>query len=306
MMNPWDPDRSLTTEAASRAIRNRFPTINTRDLAHLGSGWEFDAWLTKDNWVFRFPRRIGLDDQIEPERRVHELVGSVLPPGVSIPRVELIGQPSADFPYRFPAHRFIPGVPVDEVDAAFLPSLARQIAKVLGAIHAIPEGEARGAGVLEMDVDDEGRREWVEQRLDALSRLGSVDPIVDGAVRWVRQVSLPIARYDGPLTFIHHDLSPDHLLVDPGTGQLTGILDWTDAILGDAARDFVFLVAWQGWAYTEEVLRTYPLPVDSGFRDRLRFTSRSLSVLWLGLAHERDTEVAKLTGWVHNAFAAQG
>jgi Ser/Thr protein kinase RdoA (MazF antagonist) len=114
------------------------------------------------------------------------------------------------------------------------------------------------------------------------------------------QESLPHDQHTGfgassALTFIHHDLSPEHLLVDPGTGQLTGILDWTDAILGDAARDFVFLVAWQGWAYTEEVLRNYPLSVDSGFRDRLRFTSRFLSVLWLGLAYERNTELEKLT-----------
>jgi aminoglycoside phosphotransferase (APT) family kinase protein len=305
MMNPWDPDRSLTMDTASRAINSRFPTIDTQDLAHLGSGWEFDAWLTKDGWVFRFPRRAGLEDLIESERRVHKLLRSFLPPGVSIPRVERVGQPSADFPYRFPAHRFIPGVPVDEVDAAFLPSLARQIGSVLGAIHAIPEAEARSAGVVEMDVDDEGRREWVEQRMDALSALGGIDPIVDGAVQWVRQVSLPVVRCEGPLTFIHHDLSPEHLLVDPATGQLTGILDWTDAILGDAARDFVFLVAWRGWAYMEEVLRNYPLSVDPGFRDRLRFISRFLSVLWLGLARERNTEVAKLTGWVHNAFASQ-
>lgn len=55
MMNPWDPDRSLTIEAASRAIKSRLPTIDTQDLAHLGSGWEFDAWLTKDGWVFPFP-----------------------------------------------------------------------------------------------------------------------------------------------------------------------------------------------------------------------------------------------------------
>jgi hypothetical protein len=91
--------------------------------------------------------------------------------------------------------------------------------------------------------------------------------------------------------------------VDPETGRLSGIIDWTDAILGDAARDFVFLVAWQGPAFAEEVLLSYPHTVDQGFCERLDFMARVLSVMWLALAHERHTEVEKLTGWVHNVFA---
>ena len=88
MSNPWDPDRTLTMETAADAIAACFPGIEARDLKFLGSGWEFDAWLTRDNWVVRFPRRAGIDTLLVPEWRVHQLVRSALPPGVEVPLVE--------------------------------------------------------------------------------------------------------------------------------------------------------------------------------------------------------------------------
>src|SRR5690606_26461794 len=101
---------------------------------------------------------------------------------------------------------------------------------------------------------------------------------VEKAVNWLDGVSVRIAPYAGPLRFIHHDLSPEHLTVDGATGRLTGILDWTDAILGDAARDVVFLATWCGWDFVRDVLRSYPHAVGGEFPSRLRFMARLLSV----------------------------
>lgn len=303
MKHPWEPDRPLSKDTAGALIRASFSSIDTSDIRFLGSGWEFDAYVTADRWVVRFPRRAEGAKLFDKEGRVHRLVADVLPSAVAIPRVELVAAPPPEFPYRFAAHRFIPGVPADEVDERFLASLARQLGEFLGAIHGIPEVVAREAGV-EADIDDEGGRSWFDQGLRGLSTLRRSDPVVDRAVDWVAEALVSPVTFAGPLRFIHQDLSPEHVLVDPATGRLTGVLDWTDAILGDAARDFVFLVAWRGWAFAEEVLRNYPQPVDPGFRDRLRFMSRLLTPLWLGYAVARGTEVEKLTTWVHNAYAS--
>ncbi|MFN2566393.1 MAG: phosphotransferase family protein [Gemmatimonadaceae bacterium] len=309
---PWEPDRPLTRETASSLISACFPTIDSRELRHLGSGWEFDAFLTTDGWVFRFPRRADSATLFEVERRVHHLVSGVLPPRIAIPRVELLGQPGLGFPYRFAGHRFIEGVAADAVEEGvaadavepnLLSTLARDISAALGAIHSIPEHTARAAGVVEMDAADVGRTEWLERALELAPELHGLDPAVDQTLSWVNQMSPPFARFDGPLRFIHHDLSPEHLIVDSRTGKLVGILDWTDAILGDSARDFVFLVTWKGWWFAEEVLRSYPHPVDQGFRKRLRFMAQLLSVVWLATAQEQHSDVAKHVQWVHNAFA---
>jgi aminoglycoside phosphotransferase (APT) family kinase protein len=279
---PWEADRPLTLEAARAVIGACFPTLDCQDLECLGSGWEFDAFLTADGWVFRFPRRAWCADLFERERRIHQLVSPVLPPSVAIPNVQVMGQPTLGFPY---------------------PTLASDIGEALEAIHSIPEEEARAAGVVEPNLEEEGRNEWLRRGLELASELRGLDISIDPAVSWAKQVAVPPPGYEGPLRFIHHDLSPEHLIVDPKTGRLAGILDWTDAALGDAARDFVTLVTWRGWDFTEEVLWAYRLPRDSGFRKRLRFMARLLSVIWLAEAHERGANVAKHIKWVRNAFA---
>lgn len=305
MTDPWEPDRPLTRDGAAALIGESLPSIDSSDLEFLGSGWEFDAYLTRDGWVVRFPRRAEAANLFDPERQVHQLVARFLPPDIRVPQVQHVGEPALGFPYHFAAHRFIPGVPADEVDSRFVPALATQIGAALGAIHTIPEAAAREAGLVGSDVDEEGRREWFEQPLEALRAQSKVDRVVDSAAQWVKQAIGRIDQLEGPKRLIHQDLSPEHLLVDPAMGQVTGILDWTDAMLGDAARDFVFLVAWRGWSFAEDVLRNYPHEVDAGFRDRLRFMARLLTPVWLGLAHQRGTEVEKLTTWVHNAYEEQ-
>jgi len=300
---PWEPDRPLTIDSAAAVIRASFPAIESAGLKHLGSGWEFDAFVTTDGWVFRFPRRADCANLFESERRVHQLVSTVLPATIAVPHVDLTGQSSPGFPYRFAGHRFIAGVDADAVDSCLMSTLARDIAAALGAIHSIPETTARDAGVLECDLDDVGGNEWLDRGFATASELRGRDPIVDQAVSWVRQISLPLARFDGKLRLIHQDLSPEHVIVDAATGHVAGILDWTDTILGDPARDFVFLVTWRGWEFAAEVLRSYPHAVDRDFRTRLRFMARLLSVMWLAMAHVQHGNVAMHIEWVRNAFA---
>ena len=141
--------------------------------------------------------------------------------------------------------------------------------------------------------------------LELATRLRGLAPAVDQALSWVGQLPFPLPRYEGPLRFIHHDLSPEHLVVDAGTGGLVGILDWTDAALGDAAREFVTLVTSRGWQFAEEVLRNYRVPLGRAFREWLRFMVRLLSVIWLAEAYAQDADVAKHITWVIHAFSGE-
>jgi aminoglycoside phosphotransferase (APT) family kinase protein len=300
---PWEADRLLTLEGARAIIGASFPEVDLQRLEYLGSGWEFDAYLTADSWVFRFPRRAWCERLFESERLVHELVSPVLRPSVAIPNVELMGEPNQGFPYRFAGHRFICGVPADQVNPSVDPTLAKGIGRALAAIHSIPEADARAAGVVELDMEEEGRLEWLQRGLEYASGLRGIDPTIDPALDWAGRVSLPSPHYEGQLRFIHHDLSPEHLIVDPDTGELAGILDWTDAILGDPARDLAALVACRGWSFAEAVLRDYDAPVGAGFRERVSFMARLLTVIWLANAHVQGSDVAKHVEWVCNAFA---
>lgn len=301
MTPPWEADRPLTLDIARAAVSGRFPRIASASLEYLASGWEFDVYRTADGWVFRFPRRGAGADLFDAESRVHKLVAPFLPSHVALPRVELLGEPGFGFPYRFAGHRFIPGAAADALDADLRPVLAREIGELLGAIHAIPETEARAAGIAEFRMDD-GRQAWVDRCLRTLSTIRIEDDAISQAVTWILQESPLVRRFQGPVRFIHHDLSPRHLLVDPNTARLNGVLDWTDSTLGDSARDFVFLVAWRGWAFVEQVMTYYPLAMEPSFRARVERSARVLSLLWFAEAYERHMDLAMPTRSVRNAF----
>lgn len=48
--------------------------------------------------------------------------------------------------------------------------------------------------------------------------------------------------WSAPSVLIHGDLRYENLLVDAATGELTGVLDWEEALAGDAAQDMATLM----------------------------------------------------------------
>lgn len=90
---------------------------------------------------------------------------------------------------------------------------------------------------------------------------------------------------------------------DADSGDLAGVIDWTDAALADPALDFTVLLARRGPEFVEEVLRHYPRPFDAAARERLAFLARVQSLDWLHDAERDGGDVAKHVGWVANAFA---
>lgn len=303
--HPWEPDRQLNVEIARSVIRAAFPRVDVTRLDPVGSGWEFDVFVTADGWAFRFPRRAEYQSLLEREEPVLALARSVLPTETAVPLVELTGAPSLEFPYTFVGHRYIEGVAADSVHPNLHAELARGIAAALGAIHSVPIAAARAAGVPEANPPGEGAYQWFRRNLAGASQLTDSDRTVRHAVRWVSELDEPLRFRSGPTRFTHNDLSPDHLVVERSTGRLAGILDWTFTALGDAASDFVTCATFGGWGFVERVLAHYPDTVDDGFHERLRYAARLLSVMWLGQAQQNGGDVGKHIIWVENAFAPE-
>jgi aminoglycoside phosphotransferase (APT) family kinase protein len=282
-------------------ISASFPSVDSDGLTHVGSGWDFDAFLTRDGWVFRFPRRAEAAATLETERRVHGLVAAALPGTVRVPQAELVSAPSEIFPLVFAGHRFVNGTRADSLGPSLLSNTARSLAEALGAIHAIPEERVRDAGIREMELELPG--DWLECASAAAELLGP-DPVLTRAVDWLaKQIRFQPALRPPSLSLIHDDLHPEHMLADASTGELIGLLDWSDAGLGDPTRDFVQLVAWGGWSFAREVFAHYAGRSDPTFWKRLEFIARLRSVMWLGIAYQESSDVAEHARWVRNVFA---
>src|SRR5207253_6106588 len=90
----WKPDPPLTRDAAAALIKSSFPAIDSATLRYLGSGGQYDAFLTSDGWVFRFPRWQWSGELFESEARIHRFVAEILPSQIRVPRAELLDRKS--------------------------------------------------------------------------------------------------------------------------------------------------------------------------------------------------------------------
>jgi aminoglycoside phosphotransferase (APT) family kinase protein len=204
------PDRSrLIADALGRS-----PT----KIVEIDEGYDFEVAVVDDEWVFRFPRRSGVEEALELEIVLLPAIAPALQ--VDVPCFEHVSRDPL-----FVGYRLIRGEPLVDEDAD-------GVRAFLGALHAL---DASG-----LPVD---RPDWVEayrQQCAEFERL--VLPVVDKdlhaqAKRLFGEVETLV---DFEPALLHADLGPAHLLVRDG--RLAGVIDWGDARFGDPALDYAWLL----------------------------------------------------------------
>lgn len=131
---------------------------------------------------------------------------------------------------------------------------ATDLAAFLRALHAIPVAVGLECALARLDGVEFARR---------LREAAAVTlyPLLDGERRGrldaaLAQWSSPAHEVRGPV-LLHCDVGPGHLLCDPVTGRLTGVIDFGDIAVGDPACDFIFIYEDYGPAILTEVLSRY-------------------------------------------------
>jgi aminoglycoside phosphotransferase (APT) family kinase protein len=189
-------------------------------------------------------------------------------------------------------YRKLPGVPLLDLP---LPDLAlpdlplrateavgAELGRFLAALHAVPV--ERVAGLVE--VDDTAPAEWLDEAAAAW-------PVVAAHLPASFLPARPPGAAPG-FVFSHMDLGIEHVLVDPATGAVTGIIDWTDAAVGDPAYDLGLILRDLGPAALDAALAALGRD-DAALRDRAVFHARCALVedLAYGLANDRPGYVRK-------------
>lgn len=205
-------------------------------------------------WIVKVPRRADVMVRADAERRVLRLLRERLavavpdwrlfaPDVIAYPRVP--GEPAAvidpdlgDWRWRFD-----PGAPPQ----AFLDSLARFLAQ----LHGIDVDEARAAGVRVLDPRSlrAATAECIER---ARNGLDVPDPLWRRWHDWVADDGV----WPDVHVLVHGDLHGAHLLVDDDNA-ISGVLDWSEAHVGDPATDFALLYPSLGDAALASLLDAY-------------------------------------------------
>ena len=202
-------------------------------VAREGAGWDHVAWRVTGAdgvpWIVRLATADGHDD---PSTEVQREV-SVMRAARAVLGDLVAAAVAADGAMAYPR---LPGVPlqdllaVDAVPDAAQERLAGEIGAVVRAVGTVspPSG---------VPVED-GLPVWLAE---VPSSAAAVDHLltddVRAAVDRFQRMRPPSDPDPADLRFAHNDLGAEHVLVDPATFAITGIIDWSDAAIADQAAD---------------------------------------------------------------------
>ncbi len=194
----------------------------------------FAAAADGSAWVLRLPRRPDVVPKAQLERRILDLVRPHLP--VAVPDWQIF----SDRLIAYPLLAGEPGLTFDpqtyEVTWHFdqtTPLFPQTLAPAIATLHAIDIAAARAAG-LPVFTPAEVRAKW-RADLDQVQTRFEI-PLGQWTIwqDWLADDSY-WPDFSVP---IHGDLYVGHVMVEPD-GRAIGILDWTEARVGDPAMDLV-------------------------------------------------------------------
>ncbi|MFC6750475.1 phosphotransferase family protein [Deinococcus aquaticus] len=155
----------------------------------------------------------------------------------ALPEVLHLGTASPLVPEGFSVARRVPGRSGLGVAVTDPVALGGELGRWLADLHALNPHESG----LTVDLDPSGH-DWRDAALDDLEAAAEVG-VLPGADAWAARVrDIPDLRKVMPVP-IHGDFAAEHVSLD-GQGRLSGVLDWSDAALGDPARDLAGLIHW--------------------------------------------------------------
>ena len=239
----------------------------------LGQGQDNVAYEVDGRLIVRFGKESDADARsarVDREGRLLAVVAAVSP--LPVPEPVFVDPAAGCLAYRR-----LPGVPLlhvaPPVRASHTERVAARLGELLGALHAVPPERVAGL----VDVDDQPLPEWLREAAELDAALGPAVPdrYRPAVARFL--AGPPPGPHPGAPVFSHNDLGAEHVLVDPETLAVTGILDWTDAALADPAYDFGLLHRDLGPAAICAALDAYQsstVDVDPGLAGRALFYAR--------------------------------
>jgi aminoglycoside 2''-phosphotransferase len=291
-------DRHLNEHVVVEIVRDQFPDIDVSAVGRIGEGWDNEVYAIGE-WIFRFPRHAEVVPWLEREIELMSIVERAL--SGLVPHFEKFGTRSERFPYPFVGYRRLQGLAVDDANGTDVEPLAVDIADAFSRLHSIDTGGVPPTPAGWENETWEDWRSYDEEDIDDILEI-LPETLVPDAEPFLRG-KVPPPPFDGPRRFVHNDICADHVLVDPRTGNLTGLLDFGDAMVGDSAGDFVGLITIGGYAFIDRTLGHYRLPIDETFRERIRWAARNQSLHWLSEVLDEGNALNEHLLWVERAFA---
>lgn len=250
-------------------IAGLYPNINTDRIQIFDDGWDYVVFVIDGQKAIRFPRRSDYVKKLPVEVSFLNHFGNQFP--VSVPKLVLKADEKTGMPYV--TYDFIPGVQFKKnVSDAFskgeLHQIANQIGSFLHVLHSLPTEETKRLGVRQAESLETWRNKFEKIRQTVFPHISKDEQ--NWSISIFENFFETVRKNPMPLTVIHSDIMPEHIIVNPETHTLSGIIDFGDIEIGDPAFDFAFLAKY-GKDFLDWAYESYGLPKDSKFEARRQF-----------------------------------
>jgi aminoglycoside phosphotransferase (APT) family kinase protein/8-oxo-dGTP pyrophosphatase MutT (NUDIX family) len=212
---------------------------------HPQQGWDSIATVVEDRWIDRTPRFPDSAAQLTNETRLMPRLAPLLPLAVPIPVL------LEESPLRV-RHVLVPGAPAAEstLDAED----GRRLGEFLRCLHRVPVSIYVETGVPHEVIARAELLATLERMLHRVLPL-LPDRLHPQGSELLRRIALRT-----PTTLIHGDLGPEHVLSQDG--RVTGVIDWSDARVGDPALDLAWVLYGTPEPFAEAVAEAYDVTGD--------------------------------------------
>ncbi len=268
----------VSGELVAKLLAAQFPEWVGRPLTKVvSSGTVNVLFRLGDDLVVRLPRVDWALGDIETEATWLPRLAPLLP--VSIPEQVAAGAPGEGYPWPWAVYRWLPGIVPVEGTLADPLGLAADLAEFVTAMRAVELTGApaayRGGGHSRLD----------ETARNALAGLGGVlDPATLAAAERAWDADLAVPDYAGPPVWLHADLMPGNLLLDP-RGRLAAVIDFATLGVGDPSCDLI--VAWN--LLTRDARAAFRAALDVDEQTWRRGRGRSLAMALGALVYYHQT-----------------
>ncbi|SDJ83258.1 phosphotransferase family protein [Sediminibacillus albus] len=235
-------------------IKERFPHKNITAIEVINTGWDNDVLLLNKELVFRFPKTKDIRKKVQTEVELLKALNERNPP-VELPRPTVLENFNKELTCMY--YPLINGKSLDKLNESMIKANKKN-AKVMGTfltkLHHLRNTNPA------INLETSHPFDYWNNLFTAVKN--QVLPLVSNREAYLitgffSDFLHSFSNQNYRPTFIHGDLSSNNIIGDPETGKILGVIDFTDAQLGDPAFDFAGFYWDFGAAFTREVLNQY-------------------------------------------------
>jgi aminoglycoside 2''-phosphotransferase len=229
----------MDKQSAVNQINLEYPDFFIEKIEFLGSGFDSEAFLINQIYVFKFPRHQKAAKNLYKEALILKEIKGQVP--LKVPDICLVGESDALNELQFVGYEKIEGVPLDAEILATLTKerkdkLAKDLAAFFKALHGIDlsitiEG-------LKVEKKNKAKHEYKVIKENAYPFLkNSVKNQIDKVYQ-----RLLNQEFHDKNCLIHNDFGASNVYYDLSTNEINGVIDFGDSAIYDRDMEFVCLM----------------------------------------------------------------